>query len=62
MGINGPLMLGCSNVRISKEFPILGLYLMQLYRVPMKLGVSIRGLHGGGFFCASGGFTVGEYG
>ena len=37
---------------------------MQLFRALMKLGVSIRGLQGGEFLCASGwcGFTVGEYG
>ena len=37
---------------------------MQLFGAPMKLGVSIKGLQGGGFLCAFGWyrFTVGEYG
>ena len=45
-------------------FLISGSHLMQLFRARMKLGVSIRGLQGGGFLCASGwcGFSVGEYG
>ena len=64
MGISGPLMQGSSNVRITGEFSIFGLHLIQLFGGPMKLGVSIRGLQGGGFLCASSwcGFLVGEYG
>ena len=40
------------------------LHLMQLFGAPTKLGVSIRGLQGGGFLYAFGWcrFTVGKYG
>ena len=46
------------------NFLFLVLHLMQLFGAPTKLGVSIRGLQGGGFLCAFGwcGFTVGKYG
>ena len=49
MGIGGPLILGCSNVRITGEFPsFFMLHLMRLFRIPLRLEVSIKGLQGGG--------------
>ena len=48
VGIGGPLMLGCSNVRITEEFPIfLMSHLMRLFGIPLGLEVSIKGLQGG---------------
>ena len=48
---------------LPRNFLFSGLHLMHLFGVSMKLGVSIRGLRGGGFLCASGWcvFIVGEY-
>ena len=48
-------MLGCSNVKISEEFPtFLKSHLMRLFGIPLSLEVSIKGLHEKGFFCAIG--------
>ena len=54
-------MLGCSNVRITEEFPsFLMSHLMRLFGIPLRLEVSIKGLQGGGggggggFLCAIG--------
>ena len=55
MGIGGPLMLGCSNVRIIGEFPrFLMSHLMRLFRISLRLEVFIKGLKGGGFLYATG--------
>ena len=69
MGIGGPLILGCSNVRISGEFPsFFMLHLMWLFRIPLRLEVSIKGLQGGGGGVDSfvplviTGFSVGRFG
>ena len=48
-------MLGCSNVRITEEFPsFLMSHLMRLFGIPLRLEVSIKGLQGEGFLCATG--------
>ena len=48
-------MLVCSNVRITEEFSsFLASHLMQLFGIPLKLEVSIKGLQGGEFLCATG--------
>ena len=45
VGIGGPLMLGCSNVHITGDFPsFLISYLMRLFGIPLRLEVSIKGL------------------
>ena len=55
VGIGGPLILGCSNVHITREFPsFLKSHLMQLFGIPLRLEVPIKGLHEEGFFCAIG--------
>ena len=54
VGNIGLLMMVCSNVRINKEFPISVSHLMQLFEIPLKHEVSIKGLQGGGFLCATG--------
>ena len=47
-------MLVCSNVHITREFSkSLVSHLMWLFEIPLKLEVSIKGLQGGGFLCAS---------
>ena len=47
MGIGGPLMFGCSTVRIIREFPsFLMSHLMQLFGIPLRLEVSIKGCKG----------------
>ena len=54
MGIGGPLMFGCSTVRIIREFPsFLMSHLMQLFGIPLRLEVSIKGLQGEIFLCAT---------
>ena len=54
MGIGGPLMLGCFNVLITGEFPsFLMPHLMQLLGIPLRLEVSIKGLQGERFLCAT---------
>ena len=53
--IGGPLMLWCSNVHITGEFPsFLKAQLMRLFGIPLRLEVSIKGLQEEGFFCAIG--------
>ena len=48
-------MLVRSNVRITEEFScFLVSHLMRLFGIPLKLEVSIKGLQGGGFRCATG--------
>ena len=55
VGIGGPLMLGCSNVHFTGEFPsFLKSHLMRLFGIPLRLEVSIKGLQEEGFFCAIG--------
>ena len=51
---SGLLMLVCSNVRITGKFLFLVSHLMQLFGILLKLEVSIKGLQGGGFLCATG--------
>ena len=58
-------MLVCSNVRITGEFSsFLVTHLMLLFGITLKLEVSIKGLHGGGFLCATGYycFSAGRFG
>ena len=47
-------MLVCSNVRITGNFLFSVSHLMQLFGITLKLEVSIKGLQGGGFLCATG--------
>ena len=48
-------MLVCSNVHITGEFSIfLVPHLMRLFGIPLKMEVSIKGLYGGRFLCATG--------
>ena len=48
-------MLVCSNVRITGEFSnFLVSHLMRSFGILLKLEVSIKGLHGGRFLCATG--------
>ena len=55
MGIGEPLMQGCSNVHITGEFlSFLMSHLMQLFGIPSRLEVSIKGLQEKEFFCANG--------
>ena len=52
VGIDGPLVLGCSNAHITGEFPsFLMSHLMRLFRIPLRLEVSIKGLQEEGSFC-----------
>ena len=65
MGIGGPLMLGCSNVRITREFPsFLMSHLMRLFGIPLRLEVSIKGLYGVDSFVplVITGFSTGRFG
>ena len=53
VGIDGLLMLGCSNVQFTGEFPsFLKSHLMRLFGIPLRLEVSIKVLQEEGFFCA----------
>ena len=55
MGIGEPLMQGCSNVHIAGEFPsFLMSHLMQLFGIPSRLEISIKGLQEEELFCANG--------
>ena len=48
-------MLVCSNVRITGEFSnFLVSHLMRLFGILLRLGVSIKGMQGGGFLCTTG--------
>ena len=48
-------MLVCSNVGIKEEFSnFLVSHLMWSFGIPLKLEVSIKGLQGGRFLCATG--------
>ena len=45
VGIGEPLMQGCSDVHITGEFPsFLMSHLMQLFGIPSRLEISIKGL------------------
>ena len=51
VGIGGPLMLGCSNVHITGEFPsFLKSHLMRLYGITLRLEVPRKGFQEEGFF------------
>ena len=55
VGIGKPLMQGCSNVHIIGEFPsFLMSHLMQLFGIPSRMEISIKGLQEEEFFCANG--------
>ena len=55
VGIGEPLMQGCSDVHITGEFPsFLMSHLIQLFRIPSRLEISIKGLQEEEFFCGNG--------